>query len=76
MRWAELVALRRQDVDLDGRVVYVRRSFVERSGGMLEKLPKGDKPRVVTLPQVLIDGLREHLAERTDPEPVKSRVVV
>lgn len=69
LRWAELVALRRSDLDLAGRVVYVRRAFVERTGGPVAKLPKGDKVRVVTLPGVLVDELRQHLAEYVAPEP-------
>ncbi len=69
LRWAELVALRRQDVDLEDRVLYVRRAFVERTGGPVAKLPKGGKVRVVTLPGVLVGELRQHLAGYVAPGP-------
>ncbi len=69
LRWAELVALRRSDLDLDGRLLYVRRAFVERTGGPVAKLPKGDKVRVVTLPGVLVGDLRLHLAQYVAAEP-------
>lgn len=69
LRWAELVALHRADVDLDNGVMYVRRAFVERRGGPVAKLPKGDKVRVVTLPNVLVVELRAHLWEFVADEP-------
>ncbi|MDO5698717.1 MAG: tyrosine-type recombinase/integrase [Dermatophilus congolensis] len=68
LRWAELVALRRSDLDLDNGLVYVRRAFVERTGGPVAKLPKGEKVRVVTLPNVLVVELTGHLAEYVEPD--------
>lgn len=63
LRWGELIALRRSDIDLDRGVIVVRRTFVEMSGGRLvEGLPKSAAGvRVVTVPGILIDELREHL---------------
>jgi hypothetical protein len=38
MRWRELIALRRRDVDLDSGLIFVHRSLIER-GGILEPAP-------------------------------------
>lgn len=61
LRWGELIALRRQDLDLDEGLAHVRRSLIEYGGRLEVSRPKNDSVRVVTLPGVLVDELREHL---------------
>ncbi len=61
MRWGELIALRRRDVDLDAGLAFVQRSLIEYQGKLEVAPPKNNSVRVVTLPSVLVDELREHL---------------
>ncbi len=61
LRWGELIALRRRDVDLDGGLAFVHRSLIEYRGRLEVARPKNDSVRVVTLPGVLVDELRAHL---------------
>ena len=69
LRWGELIALRRRDLDLDARVALVQRSLVERQGGLEVALPKNHRVRLVTLPDVLVAELRRHLASvAVDPD--------
>jgi integrase len=61
LRQGELLALRWDDVDLDGRRLEVRHSLA-RVGGVLTLLePKTDRSRrVVVLPELVVNGLRAH----------------
>jgi integrase len=68
LRWGELVALRRRDIDLDEGLIFVRRSMVERGGSLEIALPKNSRTRIVAVPGVLVDELRSHLAE-VDSDP-------
>lgn len=69
LRWGELVALRRRDIDLDDGVIHVRRALIERGGTVQVSLPKNNKTRIVAIPRVLIEELRTHLAGvGADPE--------
>ncbi len=61
LRWGELVALRRRDIDLEAGLIFVRRALVERGGTLEVSLPKGNKTRTVALPEILVQELREHL---------------
>ncbi len=61
LRWGELIALRRRDVDLDAGVASVHRSLIEYQGRLQVAPPKNNSVRVVTLPSVLIVELRRHL---------------
>lgn len=61
LRWGELVALRRRDIDLDDGLIHVRRSMTERAGNLEISLPKNNKTRTVAVPGVLIEELRRHL---------------
>lgn len=61
LRWGELIALRRRDVDLEAGVAVVQRSLIEYKGRLEVAPPKNNGVRVVTLPEVLIQELRQHL---------------
>ncbi len=61
LRWGELIALRRRDVDLEAGVAFVHRSLIERKGGLQAGPPKNNRVRMVTLPDVLASELRSHL---------------
>ncbi|MGI8815062.1 MAG: tyrosine-type recombinase/integrase [Pseudonocardia sp.] len=71
LRWGELIALRRCDVDLPNRVVHVRRRLAQLSrGGMQEGAPKSAAGvRNVALPVFLVDELRVHVQEYADLGP-------
>ncbi|MFD8558319.1 tyrosine-type recombinase/integrase [Streptosporangium canum] len=71
LRWGEVSALRRSDIDLDAGTVRVRAAFVERSTGELVLGSPKSKAgrRVVGIPQGVIPALREHLATYVQDEP-------
>jgi integrase len=68
LRWGELVALRRRDIDLVAGLIFVRRSMVERGGSLEISLPKNNRSRTVALPAVLVEELEVHL-RRVDDAP-------
>lgn len=63
LRWGELIALRRCDIELMQRVLYVRRRLVQlgRSGMEAGPLKSAAGVRNVALPAVLVDELRRHI---------------
>jgi len=63
LRWGELVALRRSDLDLDARVVRVVRKFAElQDGSRVAGPPKsGAGVRAVALPAAVVGEMRTHL---------------
>ncbi len=69
VRWGELIALRRCDVDLTNRVLYVRRRPAQLNrGGMQAGPPKlAAGVRNVALPAVLVDQLRRHIERYAGP---------
>jgi integrase len=71
LRFGEVTALERQDIDLDGGVVAVRRAFVEvRGKGLVAGPPKSRAGlRRVGLPRSVVAELRKHLAEYVQAEP-------
>jgi integrase len=71
LRWGEVSALRRSDLDLDAGSVRVRAAFVERSTGELVLgAPKSKAGRrTVGIPQAIVPALREHLATYVQDEP-------
>jgi integrase len=71
LRWGEVTALRRSDLDLNAGTVRVRVAFVERSTGEILLGPPKSKAgrRVVGIPSVIIPALREHLSIFVNPEP-------
>ncbi len=71
LRWGEVIALRRCDLDPDRRTVRVRAAYVERSTGeMLLGPPKSRAGRrVVGIPAAIVPALREHLSAFVADEP-------
>lgn len=62
LRWSEVVALRREDLDLDARTVRVSRKLVEVAGEWVWGAPKTRaSARPVDLPDFIIKPLAEHL---------------
>jgi integrase len=70
LRWGELAALRRGDVDLEGRSVQVRYSLTELSTGSYAFGPPKSEAgrRQVLIPDVIVPQLRDHLAQYAQPE--------
>ncbi|MER5619472.1 site-specific integrase [Streptosporangium sp. NPDC002544] len=71
LRWGELAALRRHNLDLDARTVRVEESVSEmRTGELVTGQPKTDAGvRVVTLPEVIMGDLAWHLQRFSEPDP-------
>jgi integrase len=71
LRWGELIALRRMDLDLANGSVSVHRSIAELSGGRLVVGPPKSAAgvRIVPMPAVLVDELRVHLAKYIPDDP-------
>jgi len=63
LRWGEVTALRRADLDLSAGTVRIRAAYIERSTGeMLLGPPKSRAGRrVVGIPDAIIPALRKHL---------------
>jgi integrase len=71
LRWGELIALRRCDVDLTGGVLHVRRRLAQpRRGGLQEGPPKSAAGvRSLALPEILADELGQHIDQYAEPGP-------
>jgi integrase len=69
LRWGELAALRRADVDLDGGTIKVTRSLTELPGGGYHFGPTKSEAgqRTVAIPGVITSDLASHLAHFTEP---------
>ncbi|MEU8200439.1 tyrosine-type recombinase/integrase [Streptosporangium sp. NPDC049046] len=63
LRWGEVSALRRTDVELDAGTVRIRATFIERStGGLVLGPPKSKADRrTVGIPKAIVPALRDHL---------------
>jgi integrase len=71
LRWGEITALHRQDLDLDNATVRVRVAFTEQNNGtMVLGRPKSRAGvRTVNIPRSLIPDLRAHLDKYTENKP-------
>ncbi len=71
LRLGELLGLRRCDIDLEGGAVRVDEQVVQlRDGTQLRSEPKtAAGRRVVAIPSVTVDALREHLDRYAEPGP-------
>lgn len=69
LRWGELIALTRQDIDAHAGTVRVRAAVAElRSGKRITKLPKSKAGvRTVAVPEVILPSLRQHLDVYAEP---------
>lgn len=69
LRWGELAALTRRDVDAQAGYVHVRVGVVElRTGALVIGPPKSQAGRrVVAIPSMLLPVVRDHLAEYSRP---------
>ena len=73
LRFGELTALRRRDVDIDmdaGRgVIHVERGVVRTAGGFVVGPPKSEAGRrSVAIPPHLLEAVQEHLAAQVGPD--------
>ncbi|TDB90766.1 site-specific integrase [Actinomadura sp. KC216] len=71
LRWGEITALRRCDIDLTNRTVSVRGAFVERANGEMILGPTKSRAgiRTVTIPAAIVPALVAHLGKYTKREP-------
>ena len=71
LRWGEVIALRRRDLDLEARMVRIRAAYAERSTGELLLGPPKSRAgrRVVGIPDAIVHVLREHLSIFVKDEP-------
>jgi integrase len=60
LRRGEALALKWEDVDLEGGTLCVRRAVEETRSGLAFKEPKTNRFRPVALPPVVVEALREH----------------
>jgi integrase len=74
VRWGELAALRRYDIDLEAGIVRVVRQVTELSGGQLVPgPPKSDAgKRLIVLPAAVMPVVRQHMAWLVKPEQLSS----
>jgi integrase len=62
LRWAELAALRPEDIDLDARTVRVTRQLYYHEAGYSFRPPKSRAGvRVIAFPELIVPDVRKHL---------------
>jgi integrase len=63
LRWGELIALRRCDVDTDEKTIRVPRRLAQLSSGQMVAGPTKSEAgfRTVALPELIVDDVRDHL---------------
>ena len=63
VRWGEITALTRDDIDLVSCEVRIRRQFLERSTGVIAAGPPKSRAgsRTVTFPALILPDIQEHL---------------
>jgi len=69
LRAGEVLALRRESVDLVRRVLVVDRAVSDVGGRLVVGPTKTGRARAVPIPEALVPDLREHLSSRVGPEP-------
>ena len=69
LRWGELIALERRDIDLGACTIRIRRQVVELDDGVIQIGPTKSAAgrRVVSFPEALRADLEQHLAEYVEP---------
>lgn len=70
LRWGELAALRRRDIDINAGTVRVSRQLTEVNGRSLAfGPPKTDAgSRTVVIPSLILPDVRDHLDSHVEPE--------
>lgn len=70
LRWGEVSALQRQDIDTEAGSVRVRQAFTEvRGAGLILGPPKSRAGRrTVSVPAAVLPAIRDHLAMHVDEE--------
>ncbi len=71
LRWGEVTALRRCDIDMAAGTVRVRAAFTERSNGQMILGPPKSRAglRTVSVPAAILPDLGAHLAKHTQSGP-------
>ena len=71
LRWGELAALQRKDIDLAAGTIRVERQLTELpGGGYAYGAPKSDASiRTVSIPNLVVPRIRWHLAQYTQQDP-------
>jgi integrase len=71
LRWGEVTALRRCDLDMAAGTIRVRAAFTERSDGQIILGPPKSRAglRTVSIPATILPDVAAHLAEHTKPDP-------
>jgi len=71
LRWGEVTALQRKDIDLAAPAVTVRQAYVEQRGVGLQLGPPKSKAglRRVSIPAVIVPQLRDHLRDHVGADP-------
>ncbi|MEV7801947.1 tyrosine-type recombinase/integrase [Microbispora sp. NPDC088329] len=67
LRWGEVIALRRSDIDLKARTVRVREQLIELDGGDMVLAPPKSRAgrRTVSIPSAIVPALVDHLDQFT-----------
>jgi integrase len=74
IRWAEMVALTRNDFDFKEKTVSISKSTSEVNGNLYHVSTKSGKPRILPIPDLILNELREIVLSSGNDEPVfKSR---
>lgn len=83
LRHGEALALAEDDLDMTEAVIHVRRQVRTVGGKLVFSLPKGNKTRVVPMPEHLAERLTAHMAAHPpqlvtlpwkDPRPAQTKV--
>ncbi|WP_243715422.1 site-specific integrase [Micromonospora sp. KC207] len=71
LRWGEVSALQRQDIDAAAGTIRIRQAYTEQRGvGLVLGPPKSRAGRrTVTLPPAVVEVVRDHLAAEVDDNP-------